>query len=363
MKHRNPNLLFPFLVCLCALFSILFFSQSYRVMSQSRPRTVNAGSAPALPANGDQGPAQPDGDRSTPEVVKVDVDLVTIDALVLQKDTARIFGGLKKEDFILYEDGAKQNITHFSQDSLPLSVLLLIDRGGCLDPFGEQVHRAASDAIARLKPTDEVAVMTYDNTTQLLQGFTRDRRLIEAALNRVPPHDEHADHCLNILFADAADYMIKASNPTGRRVAIAITGVTRNFDCPGGPSGKSASQSIYESGSVVCGIIPKTEGQAIENGVMTWMTRIGRIGGAPYLDIQNLANETGGELLRDKPENLNTTFQQLMDHLRSRYNLAFVSSNKKRDGTTRKLKIDMASGLQKQGKLVVKARRSYVAPR
>jgi hypothetical protein len=96
---------------------------------------------------------------------------------------------------------------------------------------------------------------------------------------------------------------------------------------------------------------------------MIWVTRVGRIGGAPYLDLQTLANETGGELLPGKPENLNTTFQTLMDHLRSRYNLAFVSSNKKRDGSMRKLKIDMTPTLQKQGKLVVKARRSYVAPR
>ena len=96
---------------------------------------------------------------------------------------------------------------------------------------------------------------------------------------------------------------------------------------------------------------------------MIWATRIGRLQGAAYLDIKTLANETGGEVLEDKPENLNTTFQTLMDHLRSRYNLAFVSSNKKRDGTTRKLKIDLAPPLEKsQGALVVKARRSYVAP-
>jgi hypothetical protein len=90
---------------------------------------------------------------------------------------------------------------------------------------------------------------------------------------------------------------------------------------------------------------------------------MGKLGGGAYLDIQNLANETGGEVLADKPENLNTTFQTLMDHLRSRYNLAFVSSNKKRDGTTRKLKVDVAQpGPKSQDKLVVKARRTYVAP-
>jgi len=359
MKTKVPNLLF-LLASVTAVVVVLVAASTRRpAISQSRERRVNANSSEA-PAN--------DNANRTPaardEVVKVDVDLVTIDALVLQKNTARIVGGLKKEDFLLYEDGAKQEITHFSQDSLPLSVLFLIDRGGCLDPFGDKVHRAAREAIERLKPTDEVAVMTYHDSTRLLQGFTRNRLLIEDALNRVPMHDEEADHCLNKLFFDAADYMVSASNPEGRRVIVVITGVTRNFDCEGGPSGKLAAQQVYESGSVVCGIIPKEPGQGLENGVMIWATRMGRLGGAPYMDIETLANETGGELLADKPDNLGTTFQTLMDHLRSRYNLAYVSTNKKRDGTTRKLKLDLSQPIQKaQGKLVVKARRSYVAPR
>jgi len=358
MEHRYLTLLF--LAAFALLIVPIFLIESEKpVTSQSRERRVNANSSETpTNDNANRTPAARD------EVVKVDVDLVTIDALVLQKNTARIVGGLKKEDFLLYEDGAKQEITHFSQDSLPLSVLFLIDRGGCLDPFGDKVHRAAREAIERLKPTDEVAVMTYHDSTRLLQGFTRNRLLIEDALNRVPMHDEEADHCLNKLFFDAADYMVSASNPEGRRVIVVITGVTRNFDCEGGPSGKLAAQQIYESGSVVCGIIPKEPGQGLENGVMIWATRMGRLGSAPYMDIETLANETGGELLADKPDNLGTTFQTLMDHLRSRYNLAYVSTNKKRDGTTRKLKLDLSQPVQKsQGKLVVKARRSYVAPR
>lgn len=360
MKPRNPTLSFFLLVSIPVLLSAGMFFLSLRVSCQTRERRATTNSS----ASGSPDDAGRVSRPGTDDVVKVDVDLVTVDALVLQKNTARMVGGLKKEDFVLLEDGAKQEITNFSQDSLPLSVLLLIDRGGCLDPFGDKVHRAASDAIARLKPADEVAVMTYHDTTRLLQPFTRNRSLIDEALDRIPAHDEQADHCLNTLFFDAANYMIKASNPVGRRVVIAITGVTRNFDCPNSPSGKSAAQAIYESGSVVCGIIPKSEGQGIENGIMIWATRIGKLQGAAYLDIQNLANETGGEVLTDKPENLNTTFQTLMDHLRSRYNLAFVSSNRKRDGTTRKLKIDLTPPVQKsQGKLVVKARRTYVAPR
>lgn len=319
--------------------------------SQSRPRTISQTIAP-------------DGNGKPDEVVKVDVDLVTVDALVLQKKTARVVGDLQKEDFAISEDGVTQTVTHFSQDSLPISMLLLVDRGACLDPFGTEVREAARHAIARLKPTDEVALMTYFDEVELVQEFTRDRDLMSRSLDRVPPHHEHGRHCLNKAFADAADYVQKAGNPIGRRVIVVITGVTRDFDCLSGPSGKTAAQAIYESGAVVSAIVPKTAAQQAENGMMTWATRIGRIGGAPYMDIQTLANETGGEILKDKPEKLNTTFTNLIDHLRTRYHLGFTSTNKNRDGNTRRLKIDVGETAQKsRGKLVVKARRSYVAPR
>ena len=249
----------------------------FKVRSQSRPRTTG------------QITAGQEQNSTAAEVVKVDVDLVTIDALVLQKQTARVVGDLTKEDFGLAEDGVPQTITHFSQDSLPLSVLLLVDRGGCMDPFGSEVRKAARDAIAHLKATDEIAVMTYHDDVELLQPFTRDRESIMDALNRVPPHDEEADHCLNKAFFDAASYVQRAGNPIGRRVIVAITGVTRNFDCRNGPSNKTAARAVYESGAVVCAIVPKTAGQEMENGMMTWATRFGRMGGAPYLDIQTLA--------------------------------------------------------------------------
>jgi VWFA-related protein len=323
-------------------------------------------SSPALPQTRERtvGPSRAEAGAKVADIIKTDVDLVTVDALVFRKNTSRVVGGLTQSDFLVSEDGNKQAITHFSQDNLPLSVLLLIDRGGCLDPFGEEVRRAANDALSRLKPTDEVAVMTYHDTVELQQGFTRDRRLLEQAIHWVPPHDEHANHCLNIAFDEAANYMVKAGNPNGRRVIVMITGVTRNWDCSNGPSNKSVTHSIFESGSVVSAIIPKTPAQVAENGVMRWATRFGRLGGVHYLDIQKLADETGGEVLRDKPEELDQTFNTLITHLRTRYSFSFVSTNKKRDGTVRKLKIDLADGVEKsQGKVVVKARKSYVAPK
>lgn len=321
---------------------------------------------PALPQTRERtvGPSRAEANQKVAEVIKTDIDLVTVDALVLQKNTARVMGGLTQADFLISEDGKTQTITHFSQDSLPLSVLLLIDRGGCLDPFSEEVRTAASDAVLRLKPSDEVAVMTYHDRAELRQEFTRDRRAVDQALRYVPPHDERADHCLNIALDKAANYMMNAANPNGRRVITLITAVTRNWDCRGGPSNKAAIHSVFESGSVVCGIVPKTPEQMAENGVMRWATRLGRIAGASYLDIQKLADDTGGEIMHDHPDELDRSFVTLVTHLRTRYSLSFVSTNKARDGKVRKLKIDLAKGVEKsRGKLVVKARKSYVAPK
>jgi VWFA-related protein len=374
MTNRKPALVLLLPLTSIVFAAFLFYSE--RSVTSQRDdgldKNVNASGAPsqkqlAQKQNRQTHKSNNPGSTATPplpEVIKVDVDLVTTDALVLQKNTARIVGGLKKEDFAIFEDGAKQEITHFSQDSLPLSVLLAIDRGACLDPYGDEVHRAAREAIDRLKPVDEIAVMAYANTTVLVESFTRNRIMIENALNRIPPQAGNVDHCMNSLFTDAADYMNKASNPAGRRVVIVITGLTRLFDCPDGPSGKSAAQAIYESGSVVCGIIPKVIHQSLHNGIMTMATRVSKLGGADYIDIQTLADETGGEVLSDKPEKLDATFQTLIDHLRSRYTMAFVSTNKKRDGTRRQLKLAVAPPIHRsQGKLVVKTRRSYIAPR
>ena len=157
--------------------------------------------------------------------------------------------------------------------------------------------------------------------------------------------------------------MINAGNPVGRRVIIVITGVTSNFDCDG-PSGAEAKREVFESGSVVCGLIPRSPEQRMESGIMRTATGIGKIFKVSSLRINDLADETGGEVLDDKPENLDATFAKLVEHLRTRYSMGFTSTNKKRDGTVRKLHLKVAPAVEKsQGKLAVKTRRSYVAPK
>src|SRR6266496_5269328 len=153
-----------------------------------------------------------DSPRGDNENIRLAVDLVVLDALVIQQKTGRVAGNLNKEDFLVAEDGVRQEITHFSQDTLPLSVILLIDRGGCLDPFSDKVRHATLEALQRLRSQDEVALMSFANTTELLEGFGRGKARILDGLDHLPPHDENADHCFNRAFYEAADYMRRAGN-------------------------------------------------------------------------------------------------------------------------------------------------------
>jgi hypothetical protein len=89
MRYRSPTLLLLLLLAAIPFAALLYSSAT----SQSRNKNQNQNS---------------NGPGTSDDVVKVDVDLVKIDALVMQKKTARIVGGVKTEDFLLYEDGTKQ---------------------------------------------------------------------------------------------------------------------------------------------------------------------------------------------------------------------------------------------------------------
>lgn len=356
MKRFGISLLLLSLSLLPFITSKNVAAQSRKNMSSRERKGQSPPAAEPVVKTSETAEAEPKPD----EQVKLSVDLVVLDALVFDQKTSRIIGDLKKEDMTLVEDGIQQTITHFSRDSLPLSVVLLVDRGGCLDPFGNEMRHATIEALKRLKPEDEVALMTFADSVELLLPFGSKRSRIADAVYRVPDHHEESPHCFNRAFYEAAQYMNQAANPDGRRVIIMITATNKAFDCTG-VSGEEARQAILESGSVVCGLMPKTAAQQFEDRAMSAITGIGGLMKVKSSNLKQLAEETGGEIMSDKPDVIDRAFNNLIDHLRTRYSIGFVSTNTKRDGSFRKLKVDVSPSVRKrEGNLVVKTRRGYI---
>ncbi|HWN98982.1 MAG TPA: VWA domain-containing protein [Blastocatellia bacterium] len=315
------------------------------------PANASLGQSPSR--NADQAPI-------AEESVRLSADLVLVDVLPVQKKTGRIIGNLKPEDFTVFEDGVKQSVPYFSKEKLPVSIVVLVDRAGCVNPFSEQIRAATIKAIGHLKPEDEVAIMTFSNKVSLVQPFTRDRKLIADRIMSVEQQHRSEQHYFNAAIYEASEYMKRAANPGGRRAIIALTSLEASIDFSK-ISEKEALDSVLESGAVVSGILVRTVGGRIDQGIRGKPTSLLRHLGLRAGSLKMFVEETGGALVGAPPDQIDPTMNLLVDNISQSYSLAYSPTNTARDGKRRRIRVEISPEVEKhEGKTVLLARRSYV---
>src|ERR1041385_8921886 len=260
------------------------------------------------------------------DVIRVNTDLVVFDAQVIDKKTRKVFGGLRREDFEIYEENIRQPIVYFSQDQLPLSVLLLLDISRSVTPIIEQVGAGANEALQRLKPEDEVAVMAFADYPKLIQGFTKDRNVAAAKISEAGTSYLGHGTYLNEALHAAEQAMNKASNPTNRRAIIVITD---NIAPAGGKFGKDkVINDLLESGTVVYGLIVRAAVGRVFN-ILSFGT---------IHAVNAYAEETGGEVLGANRDEVDTRLAEMFTRLRTRYTLGFKPPDNSEEGRFRRVK-------------------------
>lgn len=282
------------------------------------------------------------------DVIKVNTDLVVFDAQVIDKKTRKVLGGLHREDFEIYEENVKQPVAYFSQDQLPLSVLLLLDISRSVTPIIEQVGAGANEALQRLKPEDEVAVMAFADYPRLIQPFTKDRKAAAEKISEAATTDLGHGTYLNEALHAAEQQMNNASNPTNRRAIIVITD---NIAPAGGHFGKDkVINDLLESGTVVYGLIVRAAFGKVFN-----ILSFGTIHG-----VNSYCEETGGEVLGADREEVDTRLAEMFTRLRTRYTLGYRPPENTEEGKFRRVKVQLTPPIMKtNNKLVVRARSGY----
>ena len=294
----------------------------------------------------------------TDEPLKLSTELVVVDAEVLSKKTGAVVGNLKREDFTIYEDDVKQQITHFSQDKLPLSILLLVDTSGSVWDIVNEMREQMIQSLQHLKDSDEVALMGTASRTFLYQDFTKDRKLIADKIQTI---DKKALGRNGILLHDAlfaaAEHLRRAANPVSRRVIIVVTDNLSTQMIGRGHSEKEALDAIYESGGAICGLHISTLNATILKFDPAFYVL------KPFLfkgDIYSYAEKTGGLVLKSSKSEAHTKFAEMIDRLRTRYAIGYVSSNTNKDGKFRKIKVKLSPEVEKrEAKLDIVTRRGY----
>ncbi len=116
------------------------------------------------------------------EVIKIDSSVVRLNVGVADRQ-GRPITSLNRENFTLYEDGVKQDISRFEPTVAPFSVVMLLDMSGSTLGFREVIRQSASRFVDALSPDDRVAVVEFYDKINLRNDFTNDRRTIINSIN------------------------------------------------------------------------------------------------------------------------------------------------------------------------------------
>ncbi|MGA7795456.1 MAG: VWA domain-containing protein [Candidatus Acidiferrales bacterium] len=284
-----------------------------------------------------------------PPQIRVQVNLVNLFATVRDKHKA-IVTGLKQDDFQVYEDGQLQEITNFSAESnLPITLGILIDTSGSEYYMLSGEKEAGSRFLGRvLRKGDLAMIMSFDTDVDLLADFTDDRGMLDRAINRaqinvpvggiivqgpLPTSGSGGTNFYDAVYLAAHD---KLSDEAGRKAIVVLT-------------------DAEDTGSKL------QLGDAIEAAQRTdtvvHILLVAADGGDQSV-ARRLTDDTGGRMIIVRSErNLEQAFDQISEELRSQYTIGYTPTNKKHDGSYRKIRVEM-----KNKDYSVLTRRGYYAP-
>jgi VWFA-related protein len=305
-------------------------------------------------------------------VFRLDVRLVQVDAQVMNKKTRHTTPSLKREDFLVMEDGVPQKISSFSQDQLPLSVIMLFDLTDSVRPVLKSLAGGALEALQHLKPEDEVSVMVYAASAQLLQGPTTDRALAVAAIEKAGRMESGEAAFFNEGIFQAAEQLAKSGNALSRRVIIWLTDDVPNIpsesEIPSRyrrslkgampHSQKEALEELLRTGAVVCSLVKRSEQS--HDGEQWMMAHPVQRMLHPPGEVYKYATATGGQVIEYSKKELSQKLAALIDDLRMRYSLAYHPSAQKPRGKFCAIRVKLSPEAKKAaGEVLVEARQGY----
>jgi len=142
------------------------------------------------------------------EVTKIKTNIVNVDAVVYNKKTGQIITGLKKENFAVFENGIKQDITNFATPEAPITVSVVVEYSKWSEVFGSYASRgqeAGKLEVIRpvayflskfIRPPDDFAsVIAFDIRPTPITDFTNDpnrlRQTVDLLLRNSPAFREN----------------------------------------------------------------------------------------------------------------------------------------------------------------------------
>jgi len=345
----------------------LFFSSSALCLAgtQDRQDKTPSQSSPADKQEKSRPQRPRSGEEQEPEVkgrahIAVDVTTVNLDVTVRDKKSGNLITGLQASNFMIYEDGVKQDIKNFSAVEAPVSVVLLIEFSRQVEWFVRDIWEAAYGFIGTLRKDDWCAIIGYDMRPTIITDFTQNKQELYDGMRRFN-FPAFSDSNLCDALYDTMDRVEEMEN----RVAILLlsTGLDTFSKVTYEKTlekAKNCNASIYTiSLGQTFRIMADSRGWLSNEARMDLLQADNR--------LKSFAKLSGG--LSFEPRFVTeypSIFRTISAFLRNQYSISYVSSNTAKNGKFRKIKVEAFADVDRDGKpdkLDLTYREGYLAPK
>ena len=303
------------------------------------------------------------------DVIRVDSSVVRLNVGVVDQK-GRPITSLSRENFTVYEDGVKQNITGFEPTVTPFSVVMILDMSGSTLGFRETIRQSAFRFVDALAPDDRVAVIEFYDKVNLRNDFTNDRKKIANSIAAANGRGKTQ------LYKALDVALEKLAGEGKRRKAIIV--LTDGVDTPVRDVDRNFLEK-YKGAEIATALKPETSeilnrvlNRSDAQGVTIYPLALPT--GDPFKladptpmqiamfsaardRLKILADRTGGTLNTiNRLEDMGRLYASVAADVRALYTIEYQPTNAKRDGKWREIKIETSNA-----ELISKTRQGYFA--
>ena len=301
------------------------------------------------------------------DVIRVETDVTNLPFTATDKQR-RFVTTLRAEDVRVLEDGVPQTLFTFQHETdRPLAIAFLIDVSFSQDatlPAEKAAVRTFVEKVIQSNK-DQVALIPFTGLAYLEQPLTRDMltvyRVLQTievaapmyvgsgrALTGIPtgpglpaPPDPASTAIWDAVALTSNNVLANAAGLRRRAIILLSDGINTS----GRLSQQEAINRVLAAEAVVYTIGIGSERDGIDRTALRY-----------------LAQRTGGRaFFPDKKFDLNAAFAEIERELRTQYLIAYSSTNKKRDGSYRKITVEITNPDLKKEKLEIRHRPGYYA--
>jgi Ca-activated chloride channel family protein len=287
---------------------------------------------------------QPPQPPQTP--FRAGVDLVSLNVTVTE-GIGKYVTDLGAEDFNVFEDGVKQDVTFFTRTNLPIALALLIDTSASMENKLPTAQEAAVGFAKRLRQQDLAEVVDFDSRVVVLQSFSNSAAELEQAIRKTSAGGSTSLYnAVYIALKDLKKIVAKSTDEIRRQAIVVLSdGEDTSSLLPFEEVldlAKRSETAIYSIG-LRAGEGPGTSAKGFKEAEFV---------------MRQFSQETGGRsFFPTQLTDLATIYGQISDELSSQYTVGYTSKNPKRDGSWRRVVVRVV-----RPNLTARTKMGYFAP-